>query len=255
MKFVFPFLLCAAALHGSDSDPAALAAQGLQEFRDHNSKAAEKDLDRALKKWQSQPGGPPPEFAVPAMVMAAILQGNAKYGDEERLLDRVQKVYRAEAPGDGSDLALFLELRSAALERSGNGDSAKDLKARALAIRDGLITKQFGADPSPPPDQPRDTLRIGNVDRKPRLIYKVDPDYSEIARLAKVQGTAVFAIVVDAAGMPSRVHLIRTVGFGLDEEGAAALMKWRFEPGIKDGKPVRVAATIEVNFRLLSKPR
>jgi hypothetical protein len=27
--------------------------------------------------------------------------------------------------------------------------------------------------------------------------------------------------------------------------------RWRIEPGAKDGKPVTVAATIEVNFRLL----
>jgi protein TonB len=27
--------------------------------------------------------------------------------------------------------------------------------------------------------------------------------------------------------------------------------KWKFKPGTKDGKPVTVAATVEVNFRLL----
>jgi outer membrane biosynthesis protein TonB len=30
-----------------------------------------------------------------------------------------------------------------------------------------------------------------------------------------------------------------------------AVRAWKFRPGQKDGKPVTVAATIEVNFRLL----
>jgi len=37
---------------------------------------------------------------------------------------------------------------------------------------------------------------------------------------------------------------------GLDETAIAAVKQWKLESGKQDGKPVRVSATIEINFRL-----
>jgi TonB-like protein len=39
------------------------------------------------------------------------------------------------------------------------------------------------------------------------------------------------------------------LGFGLDDLAQAAIARWTFTPGTKDGKPVKIWATIEVNFR------
>ena len=40
------------------------------------------------------------------------------------------------------------------------------------------------------------------------------------------------------------------LGMGLDEKALEALKQWKFKPGSKDGKPVKVQASIEMNFRL-----
>jgi protein TonB len=93
--------------------------------------------------------------------------------------------------------------------------------------------------------------RIGGGVSAPALLVKVEPEYSEEARKAKWQGVVVLYVVVDTNGMPRDMKVMKPLGLGLDEKAMEAVQKWRFRPGQKDGKPVPVAATIEVNFRLL----
>jgi TonB family protein len=83
------------------------------------------------------------------------------------------------------------------------------------------------------------------------VLHKVEPEYSEEARKAKWQGTVVLELVVDANGHPRDLRVMRALGLGLDQKAIEAVEKWTFKPGMKDGKPVPVIATIEVNFRLL----
>ena len=94
-------------------------------------------------------------------------------------------------------------------------------------------------------------FRVGGGVSAPRLIKKVEPEYSEAARKAKYQGTVVLAVQVWEDGKAHNVRIIRSLGLGLDEKALEAVLQWRFAPGMKDRKPVKVAATIEVNFRLL----
>ena len=93
--------------------------------------------------------------------------------------------------------------------------------------------------------------RIGGGVSAPLPLLKIDPDYSEEARKAKFQGTVVLSIVVDDKGNPRDIKVVRPLGLGLDQKAIEAVEKWRFRPGMKDGRPVAVSATIEVNFRLL----
>jgi len=86
--------------------------------------------------------------------------------------------------------------------------------------------------------------------KAPSVIYKTEPQYTEEARAAKISGTVVLSLVVDEQGLAQDIHVAKSLDQGLDQKAMESVQTWRFAPATKDDKPVRVQATIEVNFRL-----
>jgi TonB family protein len=93
-------------------------------------------------------------------------------------------------------------------------------------------------------------FRVGGGVSAPRALDTPDPEYSEEARKAKYQGTCVLWLIVGPDGKPRDVKIARALGMGLDEKAIEAVRNWKFEPAMKDGKPVAVQINVEVNFRL-----
>ncbi len=92
--------------------------------------------------------------------------------------------------------------------------------------------------------------RVGGGVSAPRLIYGPDPEFSEEARKAKYQGTVVLWVIVGTDGRTRDIRIARPLGLGLDAKAVEAVRVWRFEPARKDGVPVPVQVSVEVNFRL-----
>ncbi len=93
-------------------------------------------------------------------------------------------------------------------------------------------------------------FRVGGGVSAPKALYAPDPEYSEEARKAKYQGTCVLWLVVGPDGRPRDIRIARSLGLGLDEKAMQAVKTWKFEPAMKDGKPVAVQINVEVEFRL-----
>jgi protein TonB len=93
-------------------------------------------------------------------------------------------------------------------------------------------------------------FRVGGGVSNPRLVYSPDPEYSEEARKAKFMGTCTLSLVVGPDGRPRDIAIARSVGLGLDEKAIEAVKTWKFDPAMKDGKPVAVAISVEVTFHL-----
>jgi len=93
--------------------------------------------------------------------------------------------------------------------------------------------------------------RVGGGVSAPSLLFKTEPEYSVEARAAKLQGTVLLYVEIDPDGKAQNIGVKRSLGLGLDEKAIEAVQRWKFKPGTKDGMPVTVAATIEVNWRLM----
>lgn len=93
-------------------------------------------------------------------------------------------------------------------------------------------------------------FKVGGGISAPQPVLTPDPEYTEEARRAKTQGTCTLFLIVDAAGQPRDIRVVHGLGFGLDAKAIEAVKQWRFDPSLKDGKPVSVQISIEVEFKL-----
>ncbi|HZS56566.1 MAG TPA: M56 family metallopeptidase, partial [Bryobacteraceae bacterium] len=85
---------------------------------------------------------------------------------------------------------------------------------------------------------------------QPRLIKKIEPQYSASARQRKIQGTVLLGLVIDSHGRTKDISVERSLDQELDRNAADAVRHWRFQPAMKDGRPVAVRVKVETNFRL-----
>jgi len=80
----------------------------------------------------------------------------------------------------------------------------------------------------------------------PELLSRTDPEYSDEARVAEIEGTVVVAGVAGEAGRARDLRVTQHLGLGLDEKAIETVQQWRFKP---DTESVRVT----VDFSLPSK--
>lgn len=86
----------------------------------------------------------------------------------------------------------------------------------------------------------------------PRLMFSQCPDYPRWARTGKhkIQGSCVLDITVDERGEVHDIHVTRSLDKRLDKKAIDAVKEWKFKPATREGNPVAVRTSVEVEFRL-----
>ena len=89
---------------------------------------------------------------------------------------------------------------------------------------------------------------VGTDVTPPKTVRRVDPEFTDDARKAHVEGTVILSLIVGEDGRPRDIQVERKLGHGLDEAAIQAIGKWVFEPGIRNGAAVPVAVSAEITF-------
>jgi TonB family protein len=147
-----------------------------------------------------------------------------------------------------SEAVTVMKVYTQFLRTQGRKDEASEMDDRANAAQKALLA-QVKAKVTTAPGVYKISAAAGMTPPKP--LQSPQPEYSEEARIAKIQGTVYISLEVGPDGLARNIQVLQGIGLGLDESAVEAIRQWIFQPGTKDGQPVTVAASVEVNFRLL----
>jgi TonB family protein len=94
----------------------------------------------------------------------------------------------------------------------------------------------------------------GNGFEPPVVEKKMEPEFTTEARQDHVKGVVVLRMTVGTDGIPRRIAIKQPLGYGLDAKVVETAARYRFHPGMKDGKPVAVEMLLNQAFDYYPPP-
>jgi TonB family protein len=92
------------------------------------------------------------------------------------------------------------------------------------------------------------------ADTPPSAIYKEPVFYPPELRSAGMRGDVVVRFVVDIEGRVRNAYVFSSTNPAFNQPAINAILKWRFEPGRRDGVPVKVTLEVPLHFNLYNAP-
>jgi protein TonB len=145
----------------------------------------------------------------------------------------------AEDPSPGQD-----DQRTGEAQAAASGDRSGEINGKT----DGRAGSH-GTDGQDPGDDERPYRPGGNV-AEPRLVFRVEPSYPEVARKARIEGVVILQAIIGKNGSVEDLHLVKSANVLLDAAAMEAVSRWRYAPATLNGFAVRVYLTVTVEFRL-----
>jgi protein TonB len=89
---------------------------------------------------------------------------------------------------------------------------------------------------------------MAELDQKPRAIYQPSPRYPSELRGREIQGTVHVIFMVSRRGRVVNPIVQKATHAAFRKPALQALKRWRFEPGKRNGKPVRFKMRVPITF-------
>ena len=117
----------------------------------------------------------------------------------------------------------------------------------------GVLGGIIGSNAPPPPPPPKAAtpkrIRVGGQVESAKLIFKPQPEYPPLAKMARIQGTVRLEAIISKDGTIQDLKVIQ--GHPLLVKAALeAVQRWRYQPTLLNGDPVEVVTEIDVNYTL-----
>ena len=108
----------------------------------------------------------------------------------------------------------------------------------------------YRAQPRPAPTAEPTAYRSNKLSQKARILSRPEPQFTKLASQMGVRGTVILRAVFGSDGRIRNIRVVKPLPYGLTEQAVRATRRIKFQPAIKDGRPVSQYIQIEYNFNV-----
>ena len=94
---------------------------------------------------------------------------------------------------------------------------------------------------------------VSELDKRPEPVSQVQPAYPPELRKAKIEGKVTLLCFVTAEGRVEDARVGNSSRPEFEKPALEAIRKWRFRPGVKEGRPVGAYLSCPISFRVTSR--
>jgi TonB family protein len=126
----------------------------------------------------------------------------------------------------------------------------KPRRVEAVQARPEPVVRDDAAPQAPPQKAPLPAFgESTKIETLPEAVFRVAPEYPDLAREAGIEGTVVVQVLVGADGRVKGDRVVKSIP-ALDAAAVAAVEQWKFRPATSGGQRVAVWVAVPVRFSL-----